>query len=220
MNNLPLASVADHTANVLLAYSGAGTSLAWGVTAEGSYRNRKGTEHLFGDPAGGIYPEIGRNEGYTDRIVNGTLSGFAGSLPSARTVWWVKPSASYLDFVSEYAAALRRMSFSRWQAGVDGAVMHTWGRWMFRVEAGAARSGKIGGELALPGADFNTSRIRSLQANYRYLTDDFTRVRLGLQVDRRIGGERMLFARGGWTHDWFGVSGTADGWSVCVGFGF
>ncbi len=220
MNNLPLASVADHTANVLLAYSGAGASLAWGVTAEGSYRSRKGTEHLFGDPAGGIYPEIGRNEGYTDRIVNGTLSGFVGSLPSARTVWWVEPSAAYLDFVSEYAAALRRMSFSRWQAGVDGAVMRVWGRWMLRVEAGAARSGKIGGELALPGADFNTSRIRSLQADYRYLTDDFTRVRVGLQVDRRIGGERTLFVRGGWTHDWFGASGTADGWSACVGFGF
>lgn len=220
MNNLPLASVGDHAVSALLSYSAAGTELAWGVTAEGGFRDRTGTEHIFGDPAGSIYPEIGSNKEYKNRIVNGTLSGFVGSLPSARTVWWVKPSASYLDFHSEYASALREMSFSRWQAGVDGAVMQAWGRWMLKAEAGAARSGKVSGTLALPGADFSTSRIRSLQDNYRYLTDDFTRVRLGLQVNCRIGEERTLFVRGGWTHDWFSASGTAHGWSVSIGFGF
>ncbi|WP_298064345.1 DUF6850 family outer membrane beta-barrel protein [uncultured Rikenella sp.] len=220
MNNLPLVSADDHAANVQLSYTASETELAWGATAGACYRHRTGTEHIFGDPAGNIYPQIGSNEAYTSRIANGTLSGFVGSLPAARTVWWVEPSVSYLDFQSEYAPARREMSFSRWQAGVDGTVMRTWRRWMLRAEAGASRSGKIKGILSLPGADFSTSRIRSLRDDYRYLTDSFTRVRIELQVDCRVGNERALFVRGGWTRDWFRESGTADGWTVGVGFGF
>lgn len=220
MNNLPLVSVSDHSARALLAYNGKAGKLAWGVTAEGGYRRRNGTEHLFGDPAGNIYPEIGTAPGSADRTFRGTLSGFAGSLPTARTVWWVKPSVSYLDFQSEYASARRRMSFSRWQAGVEGVAMRAWGRWMLGAEAGVARSGGVSGELVLPEANFSTSRIRALQANYRYLTDDFMRVRLSVQLNRRIGGERMVFVRGSWMHDWFAASGAAGGWSVALGFGF
>ena len=220
MNNLPLVSVADHSASATAAYNGRADRVAWGVTAEGGYRKRNGTEHIFGDPAGNIYPEIGTSEGYSDRIVNGTVSGFVGSLPAAHTVWWVKPSVSWFDFRSEYPSALRRMSFSRWQAGMDAAAICAWEQWMLQAEVGLSRSGRRSGELALPEADFSTSRIRTLEANYRYLTDDFTRLRLGIRVSRRIGGERAIFAQGGWTHDWFSACGTADGWSVSLGFAF
>lgn len=222
MNNLPLASAADHSAAATLAYGSRGSAASWGITASGGYRQRSGTEHIFGESTGNIYPEIGATAGYADRIASGTLLGFAGSLPaSARTVWWVEPSVSYLDFQSEYPPASRRMAFARWQAGVDGAVMHAWNdRWMLRVQAGAARSGGVNGELVLPGADFSTSRMRTLLANYRYLTDDFTRVRLEVQLNCRFGGDRTAFVRGGWTHDRFAACGTADGWSVSLGFGF
>lgn len=118
------------------------------------------------------------------------------------------------------AATRREMSFSRWQAGVDGTVMRAGRRWMLRAETGASRSGKIKGSLLLPGADFSASRVRSLRDNYRYLTDSFICVRLELRVDCRVGNERALFVREGWTRDWFRESRAADGWTVGVGFGF
>ena len=220
LNNLPLVSLGEHALTALLSYRTEGTELAWGVTAEGSHKQRKGTEHIFGDPSGNAYPEIGRSQEYSARVTTASLSGFVGSAATARTVWWVRPSAMFLGFSSEYASVLRKMEFSRWQAGVDGAVMRACGRWMLGVQGGVAQSGNVSGELSLPGANFNSSRIRSLQDNFRYLTDGFTRLQLAVQANVRIGNDRTVFVRGGWTRDWFGESGTADGITASVGFGF
>lgn len=220
LNNLPLVSLGEHALTALLAYRTEGTELAWGMTVEGEYKQRKGAEHIFGDPSGNAYPEIGRSPEYSARVATATLSGFVGSSATARTVWWVRPSAMFLGFSSEYASVLRKMEFSRWQAGVDGAVLRAWGRWMLGVQGGVAHSGNVSGELSLPGANFNSSRICSLQDNFRYLTDGFTRLQLAVQANVRIGNDRTVFVRGGWTRDWFGESGTADGITASVGFGF
>lgn len=221
LNNLPLVTVVDHTLRFVAAYGRSDAARAWGVTLEGDWRQRHGTEHIFGDATGNIYTEIATSSGYADRTVHATLSGFVGTRPDAeRVVWWVKPSVSYLDFRSDYRSAARYLNFSRWQAGVDAGVMRAWGQWMLQAGAGVALSGRVAGEMALPGADFSSSRIVALQSNYRYLTDDFTRLKVNLRLNRQIGQGRMLFLRGEWTNDWFSACGTASGWSVAIGFGF
>lgn len=219
LNDLPLVSLTDHTARGLLAYSESAGPLKWGVSAEGSFRKRRGEEHIFGEPAGNIYPEIGTADGYADRSISGKLSGFAGSSPTARIVWWVQPAVSCFDFQAAYDPTLRRLSFSRWHAAVESGAIRAWRRWMLRTEVALARSGKIKGELSLPGADFGLSRIRTLQQNYDRLTDDFTRLHLRMRIDCRVGNDRTIFVQGSWRRDWFRRNGTADGWTVSMGFG-
>lgn len=219
-NNLPLARLADHALTAMADYRTEGDALSYGVTAEGNYRKRTGTENVFGDPLGNSYPLIGGAEQYHNRIITATLSGFVGSRNDARVVWWVQPTASFVDFEATYPAALRRMRFSRWQGGADGAVLYPLGRWLLTVRGGIAYSGKVQSELALPALDPQQSRTAMLQANYRYLTDDFTRVQLSLQVNYRFAKERTVFLKAGWSHDQFRTCGTANGMEIRLGFGF
>lgn len=218
MNNLPLVTMADGTLQASLAYRGSGSAVAWGAEARGGYRRRVGQEHLFGDPTGNIYPEIGTATGYADRTAYGTVSGFVGSRPTARTIWWVEPSLSYLDFRADCRSVARLMTFGRWRTGVQGTVMRGWKRWLIGVGGEIALSGGLNSDLSLPGADFGMSRIRTLQENYRYLTDDFTRLRIEARANYRLGGDRTVFVRCGWRRDWFRASGSTDRWSVAVGF--
>ncbi len=218
MNNLPMVAMVSGAARALLAYRGSAPGGTWGITARGDYRRRVGEEHLFGDPVGNVYPQIGTVNGYVDRMVYGTVSGFVASRSTARTVWWVEPEISYFDFRADYDAAARRLAFGRWRAGIEGAAMRAWDRWMLRLGGEVAVSGKTSGDLTLPGADFGVSRIRTLRRNYDYLTDDFVRLRLEAQANYRIGGDRTIFLRGGWRRDWFRACGTTNAWSVAVGF--
>ena len=96
--------------------------------------------------------------------------------------------------------------------------MRGWKRWLIGVGGEIALSGGLNSDLSLPGADFGTSRIRTLQENYRYLTDDFTRLRIEARANYRLGGDRTVFVRCGWRRDWFRASGSTDRWSVAVGF--
>lgn len=220
LNNLPMVTVADHAVQGVVGYRGRSKGLAWGVTARSELRRRNGTEHIFGDPVGNVYPEITRSEGYASQVTGGTVSGVVGNLPTAPLVWWVEPEFSYVAFRSEYASVGRRMNVSRWQAAVRGGVMRRWERWMVRAEAGITRSARLNSTLELPGADFSSSRIRTLEANYRYLTDAMTGIWLSARVDRRLSGERSVFVRGGWGQQWYAVSGGASSWSAAVGFAF
>ncbi|HIW11023.1 MAG TPA: hypothetical protein H9888_05915 [Candidatus Rikenella faecigallinarum] len=220
LNNLPLVTVADHAVRGVAGYRGRSAGLAWGVTARGELRRRSGTEHIFGDPVGNVYPEITTSEGYASQVVGGTVSGVVGNVPTAPLVWWVEPEFSYVDFRSEYASAGRRMDVLRWQTTVRGGVMRRWERWLVRAEAGITCSARGNGRLELPGADFSSSRIGTLEANYRYLTDAMTGVWLSARVERRLSGERSVFVRGGWGEEWYRASGAAPRWSAAVGFAF
>lgn len=43
---------------------------------EAAFTKRTGTENLFGDASGNIYPQIAEDEMYMNRISRGVLSGF------------------------------------------------------------------------------------------------------------------------------------------------
>lgn len=216
LNDLPLNELKEHTVSAGVGYR----TEKYGISASGSYRKRTGTENIFGDPGGNMYPQISSNEQYHNKVTHLELSGFVGNGSSARTLWWVEPGVEYLHFEETYPAVNRKMLFSRLQGGADAGVVWQSGSWFWTARLGIHYSANLTGELNIQGMLPDRSRTWMMEDNYRYLTDDLVRGMVTAQANYRISQEYVLSVQLEWGHDRFNSCGTANLYRVTVGFAF
>ncbi len=139
LNKLPMAKITSYALDARAGYGWRRGSGTWSVMAFASTSLRKGTENIFGDPASGIYPQIGSLSMYRHRLCNigaemlwvmqlGSLSVFSARLTS-----------QYQRSMQLYVSPRQKMEAERWLTSADlGATVPLKGRILGHLNIGAS----------------------------------------------------------------------------------
>lgn len=119
LNKLPLQSVTDNQAEAQAGWLVPGTRHDYAATLSLSYHERTGTENIFGDPAGNIYPQIGSMDMYRRTDTRLQLHMLWQWHPSPGTLLAVTPVATYHRSRTTYADPHRHTLLSRLMTGTD-----------------------------------------------------------------------------------------------------
>lgn len=139
LNKLPMAKITSYALDARAGYGWRRGSGTWSVMAFASTSLRKGTENIFGDPASGIYPQIGSLSMYRHRLCNigaemlwvmqlGSLSVFSARLTS-----------QYQRSMQLYISPRQKMAAERWLTSANlGATVPLKGRILGHLNIGAS----------------------------------------------------------------------------------
>lgn len=172
LNELPLASVGEYSLKGEAAWrSSKGKRYRWGVKLQASLTERTGTENIFGDASGNIYPQIAADKMYTNRITDGTLSAFYEYAPGAGFRCSLLPSVGYMGVNTRYVYPRREMDIYHLNSGLTLKMMFPCGRWLLRGELGGRYVASVHPELQLPVAETDEAEKlnRPVYSNYNCL---------------------------------------------------
>ncbi len=155
LNRLPLAHAAQNTLTAQVGYKGAGFTAS--VSVESGLR--KGTENIFGDPMGNVYPEIASLTTYSGRSLRAGVAG-AYALRAGRSRWDFalradcdKMRQKYLGFADP-----RIMDVANMDAALDVAWLRAVSG---RVTVRAGVDGSLSGNL--------TSKLEGMPAELTFM---------------------------------------------------
>ncbi len=186
LNELPMASVGEHGLQGEIAWRSGKDKLArWGMKLEAALTRRTGTENLFGDASGNIYPQIAEDKMYTNRIGRGVLSGFYEYSYQSGIVFSVLPSIEYTDTDTRYVYPRREMEIHRLHSQLMLKAMFPCGRWLLRGELGGGYVASFAPKLQLVAAETQEAEKlnRPVYGNYDYLSANQTGFQAAVRGD-------------------------------------
>lgn len=184
LNELPMASVGEHDLRGEIAWRSSKDRFSrWGMKLEAAFTKRTGTENLFGDASGNIYPQIAEDEMYMNRISRGVLSGFYEYTYRSGTVFSIIPSIGYTDMNTRYVYPRREMEIHRLHSQLMLKAMFPCGHWLLRGELGGRYVASLTPELQLPAVETEEAKKlnQPVYGNYGYLAAN----QAGFQVAMR-----------------------------------
>ncbi len=117
-NRLPLQSVTDSRVSAQAGWLAPGVSHDFAVTADLSHRHRNGSENIFGDPSGNVYPQIGSLALYSHTLTEASLNVLWQWRPESESLLSVKPGVEWSRSDESYADPRRRVLLSAVTPGV------------------------------------------------------------------------------------------------------
>lgn len=119
LNKLPLQSVADNRFDVEAGWLAAGGRHDYAATVAFTYKERTGTENIFGDPSNSIYPQIGSMAMYTHTYFDVRAGLLWQWHPSEGSILAVTPKGTYTRSRTAYIDPHRYTLMSHIDAGLD-----------------------------------------------------------------------------------------------------
>lgn len=139
LNKLPMASITAYALDARAGYNWRNDINTWSVIAFASTSLRKGSENIFGDPASGIYPQIGSLSMYRHRLNNIGAEALWTMQCSDLSVFSARLSSQYQRSMQLYISPRQKMSAERWLTSADlGATIPLKGRILGHLNIGAA----------------------------------------------------------------------------------
>ncbi len=138
LNKLPMATISSYAFDARAGYTWRRGLCRWSIMAYASTSLRKGTENIFGDPATGIYPQIGALPMYRHRLNN--IGGEA---------LWTMQRGDYSSFSARLASGYRRSM----QLYLSPRQKMSAEQWITAIDLGASipLKGRIIGHLSIGG---------------------------------------------------------------------
>lgn len=186
LNELPLASVGEHGLKGEVAWrSNKEKQSRWGMKLEAAYTKRAGTENIFGDASGNIYPQIAEDEMYTNRITCGVLSAFYEYISKTGVSFSLLPTVGYTGMNTRYVYPHREMDIHHLNSGLTLKAMFPCGRWLLRGELGGRYATSVHPELQLPVVETEEAMKLNepVYSNYNYLAANRTGFHVALRGD-------------------------------------
>ena len=219
LNELPMARADEYTWKAETGYKQKSHHQAWGVKAEWTGIHRKGTENLFGDPVNGIYPQITSAQQYSNKRMEGSLSGFYENTGSDGFSWAVRPVAGFCHIKTRYIYPARRLENKRLRAALSLQAGKQTGKWLLRVNATVCYDAALAARLHLP-ENADEKNLVPLINSYRFLESDHTLLQTGLRSDYALGSRWALYISTRWQHGWYTGQTRTDHISAVIGVAF
>ncbi|MDY3885359.1 DUF6850 family outer membrane beta-barrel protein [Porphyromonas somerae] len=118
MNEVPIHHYNDHQVEVALGYLWQGTCQQ-GVELKAEIQNRKGVEHIVGEPTAGTYPVIGELPNFYFPHYKGTLAWHVGRSEGGMN-WHLSPTLSYRYLAIRKLEPKSLLQSQRWQVALSG----------------------------------------------------------------------------------------------------
>ncbi|MCB6971504.1 MULTISPECIES: DUF6850 family outer membrane beta-barrel protein [Butyricimonas] len=206
LNNLPLNELNQDEIKAEVAYMTRTPREQWGLKLNGSYRNRKGTENLFGDPTTGVYPQIGSTEQLSVKRNNLSLSFLYGrEYREKQFSWNILPQAEMNTFKMTYLDPARLMKLNDLTGRMNVSLAKSIKKSTFRLDAEGEYRYNTDAELQLTDIDETTRRLlEPVNTVYANLSTDSWASDISLRWDYTLSrGDKGIFIKINWRHDAF-----------------
>lgn len=139
LNKLPMAKITSYALDARAGYGWRRSSGTWSVMAFASTSLRKGTENIFGDPASGIYPQIGSLSMYRHRLCNLGAEMLWVMQRGSLSVFSARLTSQYQRSMQLYISPRQKMAAERWLTSANlGATVPLKGRILGHLNIGAS----------------------------------------------------------------------------------
>lgn len=220
INYAPLTEIANKEFKMEIAWTTEMTGTwEYGAKLNSEIALREGTENIFGDPTGNIYPILTSVKQYKNTTTKVRLTGIVGQ-PNLRWGWTLLPTVGYSQIKPEYKGASRFMEISAIDAGLKLQTTRRMSNLLLTAGAEGGYTSNLKSEYSLPGLDRTLSVGQSVMANIEYLSDDHASVGLSLRGDYTFSPKYALFASGRWLHQAYKTCGATNYGEVSLGFVF
>jgi hypothetical protein len=198
-----------------------GNSMEYGIKLNAASKQREGTENIFGDPTGNVYPVIASISSYTNVTRQVSLTGVIAALPLPNK-WGASllPHLTYRQTQPEYKAVKRFMEISALEAGLDASTLFQVSKFIIVAKLNAEYSSNIKKNKQLTGLNTNSSLGKVLLSEYDYLSDDFIRGGVFLRGDYSFSQKNTLSLTMKWQHEKYKKCGNATNFMASVGLVF
>lgn len=223
LNYAPMVEATETTMAVDLAWTKQTRAWYRGLKIQGVKKTRNGTENIFGDASGNVYPQISSVQQYRSTAAQLTLSGMVGQPIglSQRTHGWVLlPQVGYESISSEHKEAARRFEASHLRATIELQWHWQLSKLLFTTGGGTEYLKKLRTDGLLPGITSNSSSGKALLSNIQYLSDSHVTARLFVRADYELTRRYALFLSAAYRYQHYQRSGETHAGTASLGFLF
>lgn len=194
LNELPLQSAAETSLDAMAGWLAPGQVHDWAATTAVAYVRRNGTENLFGDPASGVYPQIGSLGMYSRRRLSAELDLLWQWHPGGRYLLSVKPAMAYVRDQETYAEPRRSLLVSHIVPGVEVGFHRAVGDlWRAGFEASYECHVAVDNSAYLPFDSMNPIGLQALDTHrYSILSKGYSSLSFKAKAVRAISGKYAL----------------------------
>lgn len=189
-NKLPMASAWHNSIGVRAGWLNRPAHSYWGVAMSVTAYRRHGTENIFGDPAGGIYPQVGANAMYADNGTQASLDGMWGTIWGAAGRVAVSGGAGWQRRITSYMDPWRQSETKAVTAHAGaGAYVPLSGGWLLSADAGISYRRPYGCRYVhTPGGNTETAALQAIERQaFDRAAQTRTQARAGVAVARTFG---------------------------------
>lgn len=193
----------------------------YGIKFNAEWESRDGTENLFGDPTGNVYPKIGSSKMYTNQNLTARLSAVAAQNTGKTGLGWMAvPYIGFRQMKSEHKQAARSMEIANILMGIKGNVVLKTKGMQWTAGPRIAYTANLTSRSMFTGLDGNSSIGRALLSDFAYLSDAWFDFDFTVRGDYFLKNNKALFFTSGWLHQEYAGSGRTNCWQASVGFIF
>ena len=212
LNRLPLNQLDIYRVNGSVAYNTA----AWGARLSTIYSDRQGTDNLFGDATGNIYPQIGSEKQYSAKHATVTANGFWTCRPSKGVVVNIEPEVAYSSFKSSHKSSANVFNSSDLSMQLAADMSFITGGNMFSANASIGRRQNMSTDVSVF-SSVSDDMTATLTGIGDYLRHGETTMSVGADYSRKIFGNKALGVGFRWRHCSY-LAGSCNGYEAQLSF--
>lgn len=222
LNRLPLQSAVDRRLTAMVGWLAPGVARDWALTFSLRHGKRTGTENIFGDPASGIYPQIGSLDMYTHMLTDAAVNLLYQWCVPGGTLLSVAPSVAYYRSREVYADPHRHLQLGSVTPSVRLQATHGFGRlWRGRLSARYAYSATAGCSSDLPFDSHNPIGMQAADIRrYEILSKNHSHLDINADVSRAVSSKYALMLSASYSRGCYSGGINANVADVAISFVF
>ncbi len=202
LNRLPLNRLVENSYNAEFTWIAGNGIHQYGIVASGSYKERNGNDNLFGDGAGNLFPQIGTEETYENKITEISISGCYERRLSDKWTLGAKPHAGYYDYASSHRSSGNEFNFSNINLGISAKASYATGRSLWSLSATSGFRINCSANLSVSDAFSRSKSLKAaMQHAYDYMSANENAATIALRYDFSLAKAiKTLFIEARWQH--------------------
>lgn len=217
MNDLTLNELDEDRLQGEVAWIGLHRRSQLGIKGEIDYRNRKGTEVIYGDAVNKIYPEIATAQQFGGKVFEGSMSVLYERERTSDWRWGVRPSIGYQRTEETYKAPSKTMEYSLLNARIVLSSTRKWKNDMLDAQLWGIYRQKLDAALHASGAIAHPYALTVLRQNLEMQSGGKSGYGLSLRWSKSMPGNILAHLEAGWQQSFYATGETTRSLWMNVG---
>ena len=170
---------------------------SWGIKANAEFRDRKGTEILYGDAVNSIYPQIATAQQFGSERLWSNLSAFYEQEQTKVWRWSLQPAVGYHYRKDTYKSPSKKVEYSLFDTSLAFTSTWRWKQDMLFVRIWGAHQEKLDATLDI-GQVTHPYAMTILQQNFDMQSSGNTSDRISLRWSKNVFKNMLAHLEAGW----------------------
>ena len=170
---------------------------SWGIKANAEFRDRKGTEILYGDAVNSIYPQIATAQQFGSERLWSNLSAFYEQEQTKVWRWSLQPAVGYHYRKDTYKSPSKKVEYSLFDTSLAFTSTWRWKQDMLFVRIWGAHQEKLDATLDI-GQVTHPYAMTILQQNFDMQSSGNTSYGISLRWSKNVFKNMLAHLEAGW----------------------